>query len=144
MVADNNNMPEIFSRCNIKYFEGKLPFPQFELLHSYRTCGRFEYTHWSLFQWKTFRDPIIKISDYYDFTQQQYDEIMCHEIIHYYLAFTDIDRKCDHGKEFNKMAKELNRKYKMNISKCVDTSKYKKSKKAPYLSYWTSKMIGAI
>lgn len=126
------------------YFEGKLPFPQFELLHSYRTCGRFEYTHWSLFQWKTFRDPIIKISDYYDFTQQQYDEVMCHEIIHYYLAYTDIDRKCDHGKEFNKMAKDLNRIYKMNISKYVDSSKYKKSKKAPYLSYWTLKMIGAI
>jgi HrpA-like RNA helicase len=28
----------------MKYFEGKLLFPQFDLLHSYCTCGYFQYT----------------------------------------------------------------------------------------------------
>ena len=41
MVANQDNMLLTFDECNMKYFEGKLLFPQFGLLHSYRTCGYF-------------------------------------------------------------------------------------------------------
>ena len=41
MVASQQNMLLTFDECNMKFFEGKLLFPQFDLLHSYRTCGYF-------------------------------------------------------------------------------------------------------
>lgn len=39
MVANIENMQLAFNECNEKYFEGKLPIPMFELLHSFKTCG---------------------------------------------------------------------------------------------------------
>ena len=41
MVANLDNMLIAFDDCNMKYFEGKLPVPMFDLLHSFRTCGYF-------------------------------------------------------------------------------------------------------
>ena len=129
-----------FDTCNMEYFEGKLLFPKFELLHSYRTCGYFKYSTGGWFD-KTICDPVIMITDYYDFTQEQFDDIMVHEMIHYYLAYYDLDRNCRHGKEFNEMANRFNRTYGLNITKNLDISQYVKRKDAPKLSYWFVKKI---
>ena len=56
-------------------------------------------------------------------------DIMCHEMIHYYLAYTGVDRNCHHGKEFKKMADQLNLNYGLHITKRLDVSKYKKRKR---------------
>lgn len=143
MVANQDNMLDTFNLCNMEYFEGKLLFPQFALLHSYRTCGYFQYTRGGLFD-KTLYDPIISMTDYYDFTEKQFRDIMCHEMIHYYLAYFDIDRGCHHGKEFKKMANHLNRSYGLKITPFLDLSKYKKRAGAPNFSYWLMKKIGCI
>lgn len=41
MVANFSNMLDAFCLYNEKYFEGKLPIPMFDMLHSFRTCGYF-------------------------------------------------------------------------------------------------------
>ena len=143
MVANQQNMLLMFDECNMKYFEGKLLFPQFGLLHSYRTCGYFQYTTGGWFD-KTLYDPIISITDYYDFTEKQFRDIMCHEMIHYYLAYIGQDRRVKHGKAFKKMAESLNRAYGLNITPYVVLSEYKKRDGAPKLSYWLLQKIGYI
>lgn len=135
MVANHDNMLLTFDTCNMEYFEGKLLFPQFSLLHSYRTCGYFQYAKGGWFD-KTLYDPTISITDYYDFTEEQIKDIMCHEMIHYYLAYTGVDRRCRHGKEFKKMAEDLNRKYGLNVTPYLDLSQYKRRAGTPSLSYW--------
>ena len=127
MVANLSNIESIFNRCNMDYFNGELPFPQFDLLHSKKTCGYFHYTKGGWFD-KTIYNPIISITDYYDFTEKQFIDIMCHEMIHYYLAYVDLDRKCKHGKEFKRMAESLNMTYGLNITSYLDLSQYKKNK----------------
>ena len=80
MVANYDNMLDTFNLCNMEFFEGKLLFPQFGLLHSYRTCGFFEYTKGGWFD-RTLYDPKISITDYYDFTEKQFrdtDYILLH------------------------------------------------------------------
>ena len=72
MVANQNNMLLTFDDCNMKYFEGKLLFPQFDLLHSFRTCGYFHYMKGGWFD-KTIYDPIISITDYYDYLNTNFD-----------------------------------------------------------------------
>ena len=142
MVANLVNIADAFDKCNKAYFEGKLPIPQFDLLHSYLLCGYFEYTKGGWFD-KTLYDPTISITDYYDFTEKQFQDILCHELIHYYLAYFGIDRGCHHGKEFKKMANRLNRKYGLNITKEIDTSTFKRRKGAPRFTYWlTQKLFG--
>lgn len=134
MVADSWNMPDVFHRCNMDYFGGKLIFPRFRLLHSFRTCGYFQYINSGWFD-KTTNDPVIMITDYYDFTPKQFDDIMVHEMIHYYLAWYGIDRRCKHGKEFKKMAAELNQKYHLNITVTANVSKYKRREGTSKLWY---------
>lgn len=143
MVANQDNMLDTFNLCNMEYFEGKLLFPQFALLHSYRTCGYFQYTRGGWFD-KTLYDPIISMTDYYDFTEKQFRDIMCHEMIHYYLAYVGLDRGCHHGKKFKKMAESLNRTYGMNITPYVVLSEYKKRDGTPKFSYWLLQKIGYI
>ena len=140
MVANQQNMLLTFDECNIKYFEGKLLFPQFDLLHSYRTCGYFQYTTGGWFD-KTVYDPIIFMTDYYDFTERQFTDVMVHEMIHYYLAYFGLDKRCRHGKEFKKMAERLNGQYGLNIVTEVDLSQYKRREGTPLLSYWLVKKI---
>ena len=65
MVANLVNLAETFNKCNNAYFEWKLPVPQFDLLHSFRTCGYFQYTKGGWFD-KTLYDPTISMTDYYD------------------------------------------------------------------------------
>ena len=143
MVANHDNMLDTFNLCNMEYFEGKLLFPQFGLLHSYRTCGYFQYTKGSWFD-KTLYDPTISITDYYDFSEKQFRDIMCHEMIHYYLAYFGIDKRCKHGKKFKEMAEHLNRTYGLNVTPYLDLSNYKKRNGAPKFTYWLLLKIGYI
>ena len=140
MIANHDNMLDAFCLYNEKYFESKLPIPQFDLLHSYRTCGYFQYTTGGWFD-KTVYDPIIFITDYYDFTERQFTDVMVHEMIHYYLAYFGLDKRCRHGKEFNEMAERLNNQYGLHIVTEVDLSQYKRREGTPSLSYWFVKKI---
>ncbi len=140
MITNLLIIEEFFNKCNWAYFEGKLPVPRFDLLHSYRTFGYFEYTKGGWFD-KTLYNPTIYITDYYDFTEKQFIDIVCHEMIHYYLAYFGIDRGCHHGKEFKKMVDRLNRKYGLNITKRIDTSTFKRRKGTPWFTYWLTQKI---
>ena len=135
MVANHDNMFDTFCRCNDIYFEGKLPIPLFYLLHSFCTCGYFQYTPGGWFD-KTLYDPAIFITDYYDFTESQFVDIMVHEMIHYYLAAIGEDRRCSHGKKVKEIAEKLNREYGLHIASGLDISQYKRRKGTPSLSYW--------
>ena len=140
MVANLANIAEAFDEYNRSYFEGMLPVPMFDLLHSFRTCGYFQYTKGGWLD-KTLYDPTISMTDYYDFTEKQFKDIMVHEMIHYYLAYFAIDRRCRHGKKFMEMAERLNKTYGLHIEKILDISKYKRRKGTPALSYWFAKNL---
>lgn len=141
MVANHDNMLLTFDTCNMEYFEGKLLFPQFGLLHSFRTCGYFHCDYEQVWFSKKLYNFSISITDYYDFTEEQFKDIMCHEMIHYYLAYFGIDKRCRHGKKFEEMAERLNKTYGLHIEKVLDISKYKRRKGTPALSYWFAKNI---
>jgi predicted SprT family Zn-dependent metalloprotease len=66
---------------------------------------------------------------------------MVHEMIHYYLAYFGLDKRCRHGKEFKKMAERLNGQYGLNIVTEVDLFQYKRREGTPLLSYWLVKKI---
>ena len=137
MVANLSNIAESFNKCNKAYFEGILPIPQFDLLHSYKTCGYFQYTKGD---WgdNSLYDATISITDFYDFTESQFCDIICHEMIHYYLAYTGEDRNCRHGKKFKTMAESLSLNYGLHITPHLDLSQFKKREGASKLSAWFS------
>jgi predicted SprT family Zn-dependent metalloprotease len=139
MVANYNNMLDVFISCNTKYFEDKLPIPLFDLLHSFRTCGYFHCDYEYVWFSKKLFNFCISMTDYYDFTPKQFEDIFVHEMIHYYLAYFGIDKSCSHGREFKNMAKRLNQTYGLNITKTLDISQYKRREGTPRFTYWLVK-----
>lgn len=141
MVANHENMLLTFDECNMKYFEGKLPVPMFDLLHSFRTCGYFHCDYEQVWFSKKLYNFCISMTDYYDFTPKQFVDILAHEMIHYYLAYFGLDKSCSHGREFKKMAKRLNQTYGLNITKHLDISNYKRREGTSRFAYWFAKNI---
>ena len=85
MIADLNNMPQMFWECNQLYFNHQLQTPKFGLMHSYRPLGKFAYRWGEKKMPVKKRHMVILMSDYFDFDEETFRNIMVHEMIHYYL-----------------------------------------------------------
>ena len=115
-------------------------------MHSYRTLGKFAY------QWGEKNKPVKKrhmailMSDYFDFDEETFRNIMVHEMIHYYLYLNDPSecsafshflrlfgfKSSDHGPEFMAMAQKLNEQYGLNITVTYDASSIPLAPNAPH------------
>lgn len=136
MIADYNTMPQIFWECNQQYFGHQLRTPKFGFMHSCRYLGRFEYRWGEKNKPVKKRHMVILMSDYFDFDEETFRNIMVHEMIHYYLYLNNPNecsvfgrflrflgfKNSDHGPEFMKMAQKLNEQYGLNITKTYDAS----------------------
>ena len=145
MIADLNTMPRMFWYCNEHYFNHELPNPKYGVLHSYSTLGRFSYNLGDK------NKPVKKcyraifMSDYFDFDEETFRNIMVHEMIHYYLYLNSASdcstfsrflrflgfKNSDHGPEFMAIAQKLNEQYGLNITKTYDASSIPLAPNAP-------------
>jgi hypothetical protein len=87
----------------------------------------------------------ILMSDYFDFDEETFRNIMVHEMIHYYLYLNNPNecsvfgrflrlfgfKSSDHGPEFMAMVQKLNEQYGLNITKAYDASSIPLSPNAP-------------
>ena len=123
MIADFNTLPLMFIECNKKYFNSSLPRPKYDIMHKNGTLAKFVYN-----KNKNGKYPIrlqkIVMSDLFDFPEDIFRDIVIHEMIHYYIAWNGIKDNKTHGREFMKMANELNEKYGLNVTKYFDASPY--------------------
>ena len=111
-----------FNIYNEKYFNSTLPLPNFCIIHRSSVFGYFRYTPSN----GVVCNPIIEISDKYNYTEDQLEDVLVHEMLHYYLAYTGKDKKCRHGKEFKKYADDLNLNYGLNIQKTYNPKYFEK------------------
>lgn len=133
MLADYNTMPEMFWYCNREYFDHKLITPKFGIIHSFRILARFEYFKG---EEKTRKRKKILFSDYYDFDETTFRDLMVHEMIHYYLLLYGKGDKKVHGEEFQEMARQLNEKYGLHITETVNTDNIPNAPGAPKRTWW--------
>ncbi len=136
MIADYNTMPRIFWECNRLYFDQSLPTPRFGMMKKLNTLARFEYQNNKKGK-APIKRQIILFSEYYDFDEETFKNLMVHEMIHYYLAWNGVKTELDHGKEFMAIANELNEKYGLNVTKTLDASSFTRTEQAPKAkSFW--------
>ena len=120
MIVEEFDIGKQFIDNNELIFECELPFPTIKTIHSYEDLG----TCTCIFDNdNNITSVTIAISDKYNFTKTQFNDVLLHEMIHYYLAWTKKDVNLSHGREFKKMMKEINQKFGTNIDIVTNASK---------------------
>jgi hypothetical protein len=125
MIPNEITLNGKFVYYNSLYFNDLLPLPSLKTMHSYRTLGCFR-CH--INDDGSIVNPIIEMSDNYDYTEEQFRGVLIHEMIHYYLCYIKEDQECLHGKAFKKMSNTFKEKWNINITSSVNLSDYKPRK----------------
>ena len=126
-----------FRNYNNDYFNGILPMPDFEIIDSFKYFGYF---HSNIYNGTTV-NPLIQISGNWEYEENQFRDILVHEMIHYYLAYTGRDIIGSHGSEFMSLAYKLNHDYGLNITDTINCDEYTRRKGTSILMYWLSKLF---
>ncbi len=105
-----------FTVFNNDYFGGKLPLPDLALSKSKTRLGSMSCKHVTRFGRTKVYDFAIRISNYYDMTERQFQNVLLHEMIHYSIAYTGTKDTSPHGVVFRGMADAMNKKYGWDIN----------------------------
>lgn len=96
---------------------------------------------------------VIRMSDYFDLTEEQFRDALVHEMAHC-LLMEDmtivmkhllVDKESfsnGHGEDFMKLAKKLNDEHGMNIQVKIKLSELKRRKGAPIFNYFKYVLFG--
>lgn len=99
-----------FGQFNIRYFGGELPEPRFVVNKAKRLLGQFSCrrVRKGFFRGYETVGYTIKISEYYDLSEHEYQSTLLHEMIHYYIMFTRAKDSSAHGRLFRQWMQRLN------------------------------------
>ncbi len=100
-----------FTQFNRDYFEAKLPQPKLALSHSKTQLGAMRFKKCiKMGKMETF-DHSIRVSIMFKQDELGYKNVLLHEMIHYYIAYNNIQDTSPHGVVFRKMMNQLNSEY---------------------------------
>lgn len=112
-----------FKEFNSLMFGGKLKLPVIRLSKARSFLGQVKRIPKTRFfgLYICFEYQLV-ISNRVVFSEQQLEDTIIHEMIHYYILSKDIADTSPHGKVFQKMMKEINEKYGRHVSVCYRPS----------------------
>lgn len=58
----------------------------------------------------------LRFSSAFDLQEEEWEDTIIHELIHYYLAFFDMNDKTSHGENFKRMMKDINARFGRHVS----------------------------
>ncbi len=104
-------MGKWFDRFNHEYFGGKLPRPLLGTSKSRTRLGTMSCKRATRWGKTRYYDFAIKLSNYYDQSEREFQNVLLHEMIHYSIAYTGLKDTAPHGVVFKSMMDALNRRY---------------------------------
>lgn len=113
------NIVTTFNKLNNACFNGSLKLCRINLNLKKNYLGYFKYDGYG--NGNKLINPVLSINGKYQYTIEQFESVLAHEMIHYYLAQIGVDPKCSHGLEFKQMANNINSQFGLNIDERVDT-----------------------
>ena len=126
MVPDIKFVTESFRKFNSLIFNGCLPAPEFTLRKARSFRGKIVYRLRKL-GFKTINDNFeLRISTSFDLPENEWEDVVIHEMIHLFIASQGIKDSSSHGSEFRKMMHSINRNFHRNINISVKTAIDKK------------------
>lgn len=110
-----------FNKLNNELFSNELAMPRFVFTNNSRRLGEFQ-TQIDTTN-RNLVNPIIEISTYYQYNDNQFDSLMAHEMIHYKIAKNGGDGR-KHNNKWCQLASDINKNKGLNITATIDTSGY--------------------
>lgn len=108
---------EHFDVYNRQMFGGTLPVPPIHLTNARTYMGQMTCKKQvSLFGKKHFSEFRLRISKRFDFTEQELQDTIIHEMIHYYIGYHQLQDVSAHGTIFKQMMRQINEQYGRNIT----------------------------
>lgn len=109
-------LEQAFEYYNELIFEGKLPVPWLRWSHSKTRLGVMKYKGMSKLGRTRICDFTISISDYYELTKEQLEDVLIHEMIHLSILSAGIEDTSPHGIVFRGMMDKINRTFGRDIT----------------------------
>ncbi|MDE7408222.1 MAG: SprT-like domain-containing protein, partial [Muribaculaceae bacterium] len=117
MRADLKFVTDRFNTFNASVFGGQLPTPQFAIVTARTFAGRFTYRiKRGPLGTRHAYDPCLRISRCFDMPQNEIEDIILHEMIHYYIFHKRITDNAPHGRQFRHIMQKINALHGRNIT----------------------------
>ncbi len=117
MIPDLVFVNEAFKRFNREIFEETLPVPRFRMTHARTFRGKLCYRVVNSRGRRRAEDFEMRISLDFDLPQEEWEDVVIHEMIHLHIAHHDIKDSSSHGPKFRAMMADINRRHGRRI--CV-------------------------
>ena len=115
---------EHFDLYNRQMFGGTLPVPPIHLTNARTYMGQMTCKkRVGLFGKKHFSDFALRISKRFDFSEQELQDTLIHEMIHYYIAYNQLQDTSSHGQIFRQMMNGINGKFNRHLTVSHRTSR---------------------
>ena len=112
---------QAFEHYNNLIFEGKLPLPKLKWSRAKTRLGQMAYKRKMSWGRTKYYDFTISVSNYYNLTTEEIDDVLIHEMIHYSIAYTGLKDTSAHGVVFRGMMDKINRSFGRHITISVRT-----------------------
>ena len=118
MIASVPFVQKTFDHFNALCFDGGLPAVPIVLTKAGTFLGKMEYkSRYGLFGIvSSHYDFRLKISTGFDLPQEELEDVVIHEMIHYYIAYRNLRDSSVHGETFRRIMDTINRKYGRHIT----------------------------
>ncbi|MGM9791976.1 MAG: SprT-like domain-containing protein [Candidatus Cryptobacteroides sp.] len=118
MIASAEFVKESFGKFNAEIFGGELPVPHFQLSRARSFLGKLRYkvTPRAFGRKPVYSDYTLIISTLYDLPQEELEDVVIHEMIHYLLMIRGIEDSSAHGPQFRAYMNAVNERFGRNIT----------------------------
>ena len=117
MLITVSDIQSIFNIYNSLCFDGKLPLPRIRIGHAKGYLGQLRYKVKKDKSGKaTYSDFSLNFTQRYEMDQEKLEDVVIHEMIHYYIHYNNIQDTSAHGVVFRKMMDDINIRFKRNIT----------------------------
>ncbi len=117
MIATIPYVEKKFEEFNQQIFAGKLPKLPIELSDAKTFLGLCVFKHRKRENGKTeYYDFKLRINTRLDLPENEIEDVIIHEMIHYFIGYNQLEDASAHGLIFTHMMNEINTKYGRSIS----------------------------
>ena len=124
MIPTLSFVRETFDKYNSKIFNSGLPVPRFAITTARSFRGKLFYRIRRNGLTVRNHDFEIRISRNFNLPEEEWEDVVIHEMIHLHIAANHIPDTSSHGPVFRKMMHDINRRFgrKINISVRTDAA----------------------